>query len=171
MIKEVLIAAGILLLLAALLLPALGSKTCVNSRQAVSMSNMRQIGLGMAAYAEDFGEYPSDFAVLDEYVGGYGPVLVSPQNEFRDGWTTLDKWSEADQIPTADEIESVSSYVVLRWGETPSTEPKDILAYQKLSMAIEKVIVLYMDTAVRAIPRDKAIELVRTAGHEPVWAD
>src|SRR2546422_4924687 len=54
---ELLVVIAIIAILAALLLPAL-SRAKANGHSAACKSNLRQIGLGLVMYAQDFRKYP-----------------------------------------------------------------------------------------------------------------
>ncbi|MEO0513915.1 MAG: type II secretion system protein [Planctomycetota bacterium] len=84
---ELLVVISIIALMIGILLPALGQARA-SGRQAVCMSNMRQIGIAMALYAQDYGRYPdtshgnpishSWVFTLSEYVSDVDDIRISP---------------------------------------------------------------------------------------------
>lgn len=75
---ELLVVIGIIAILAAMLLPAIG-RSRESARSAVCASNLRQMGLALALYLDDYGRY---FAYFEAVTGGrlwyFG--LESPYN-------------------------------------------------------------------------------------------
>ncbi len=135
------------------------------------MSNLKQIGIGLHGYADECGSFPPDLVTLDIYWDGLGSILVSPRDAFREDFRSLNEWQKTDRVVSADDLESVFSYVVLRWGEETRDRADTPLAYEKLARGEANAIILFDDTSVRLLNRDDAVQLIRNAGHEPVWAD
>lgn len=98
-LMELLVVIGIVAVLCALLLPALGAARD-RARTSKCGSNLRQLGLAMVMYFGDHNEeYPPisywtqyrQFSVLGTYVGGTSNVFIRPAARGRiiapDGWT------------------------------------------------------------------------------------
>ena len=67
---ELLVVIAIIAILAAMLLPALGSAR-ETGRRAVCLSNLRQLGIGEQLYVEDWNVWPAWRETWDEAIAGY----------------------------------------------------------------------------------------------------
>ena len=83
-LAELLVVAGILLILLALVVPAVG-KAWGSARKVECMSNVRQLSLAALAYASDNGHY------LPEAGSGNAPAFapLSPRTQVKPPWTPL----------------------------------------------------------------------------------
>jgi prepilin-type N-terminal cleavage/methylation domain-containing protein/prepilin-type processing-associated H-X9-DG protein len=68
---ELLVVIAVIAILAALLLPAL-SRAKIAANNVVCMNNLRQQGIGLQMYADDFGVYPAYFDVWSQLSPGRG---------------------------------------------------------------------------------------------------
>ncbi len=93
------------------------------ARFAASMSNLKQIGLGLHMYAQDNdGNFPSDLDAIKRYVKG-DKVFESPR---KPGWVDGPSYLYVpDQSQTAD--------------------PGNVLAYENPEYAWDKIVVLFLD--------------------------
>ena len=86
---ELLVVISVVGLLASLLLPAL-SRAKKRGYQAQCVSNLRQIGLGFAAYVDDHNDrYPREQALKNTLPGGYRPWASWPPSDPRAGWAAI----------------------------------------------------------------------------------
>ena len=68
---------AVIAILAALLLPTL-AKAKANAQSAACKSNLRQLGLALSMYVDDYDKYPGNGAM---YSGGYVPRNLGNRNE------------------------------------------------------------------------------------------
>ena len=134
---ELLVVIGIIALLIAILMPALSNARRGATRLQCS-SNMRQIGLALQMYVNEFnGKYPNRRAVSAEYPSGTDrlswrtlihpymgtkEVLECPDNPDRD------KPSADDDEPTAFNISYACNF---NWGANTNTDPNPLAAIGK----------------------------------------
>jgi len=81
---ELLVVIAVIAILAAMLLPAL-NRAKVQARIVACKSNLRQYGLGLRMYVEDFKVYPTEDMEVPS--GGYQPWFRALQGYTRDTWT------------------------------------------------------------------------------------
>ena len=86
---ELLVVIAIIAILAGMLLPALG-KAKGQARRIRCVSNLRQVGVGMTLYRDDFdGKFPDRRDLKLLLPGGYKPWDTWPRSDPRSGWAGL----------------------------------------------------------------------------------
>ncbi len=79
---ELLVVIAIIATMAALLLPVLWAARA-SARRAACISNLRQVGMGCAMYAQDYGEFPPRLSSCNESYIRNGGVFVCPSDSAR----------------------------------------------------------------------------------------
>jgi hypothetical protein len=107
---------------AGIVMPAM-ARAREQARRASSMSNLKQIGLGLLMYADDHdNKLPSDLTAITPYLAG-SQVLDSPRKP--------KNFTE-------------SSYIYIP-GQTTSTDPGNMVAYENPAFCQDEVSVLFLD--------------------------
>jgi prepilin-type processing-associated H-X9-DG protein len=84
-----LVVIGIIVILAAMLLPAL-ARAKQAGQKADCVSNLRQIGVAFSMYLNDFGDrFPDDRDLKASLPGGFRPWTSWPPSDPRTGWAAL----------------------------------------------------------------------------------
>ena len=116
---ELLVVIAILAILAAILFPVFG-RARENARRAACQSNLKQIGLGLQMYVQDFdGRVP---ICVDN-------TSITPTDDWGYWWVTLFKYTKNDQIFVCPNWRFTSTPSGLQPYETPPDPNKPFLHY------------------------------------------
>ena len=138
---ELLVVIAIIAILAAILFPVFG-RARENARRSSCMSNLKQLGLGMIQYTQDFDEkypqpavpddgdygalWPDDFPV-NAYSGGTGPDLTYNPNSPLSWAAVILPYTKSTQIMSCPSLKRVDY-----WADTYAIEMNVSYTYNKL---------------------------------------
>lgn len=156
----VLIPLGILLLLAALLLPSISRPSKPAGPRDHSESNLHQIGQAILLYSTDNnGAYPDSFRTILLNEDTASDVFVSPLSNDTPAQGPS-KQAIADQLGAGGHV----SYVYLgNQLTTNNVTPDTVVAYEKLEPGANGTDVLYADGNVKWVDSDTASKIIAEA--------
>ena len=124
---ELLVAIAIIAILAAILFPVF-AQAKAKAKQAMCMSNLRQVGLAMAMYIGDSdGQMPDRRDLKNSLPGGYKPWSSWPPSDPRMGWAAVvfQPYVKNDRLyrcPSIDNSALGDAKQVLQTADVPTTQ-------------------------------------------------